>query len=143
MTTKQKKIFLYFFAVLYIISFFLPASHYLSDDLLGIHCAIGVIMGLLMDLDQGIQTIILDIFLILPNFLMILTFFLHKKFHPVLKYLLLLIVLLSTGSWAFTFNYPYLDTQNLELGYWIWFISSTSFMLIVALPMKKQPTVLG
>lgn len=136
MTTKQKKIFLYFFAVLYIISFFLPASHYLSDDLLGIHCAIGVIMGLLMDLDQGIQTIIFDIFLILPNFLMILSFFFHKKFPRFLKYIFSLIVFTSAGYWVFSFGDAV--NSNLQIGYWIWLISSTSFMLMTAFLTEKK-----
>lgn len=143
MTSRQKKRILYILVIVYVISFFLPAVYSMHDTLLGIHCAIYTIMGLIIDLrSQGLQTIIIDIFLILPNFLMIIAFLFHKKFHPLLKYLFLLILFLSAGSWSITFGAYIGESSDLYIGYWLWFLSSTSFMLIAAIPAKKQLVIL-
>lgn len=142
MTIKLKKRILYISAFFYAISFFLPvefSSEYsIEGTLLGFHCAVYIVMLLVIELDSGnIQSIIFDIFLILPNLLMILTLLFHKKFHPLLKYLFLLIVFLSAGSWIFTFQ-TYIHASSLKIGYWLWFLSSTSYMLMVALPKEKK-----
>ncbi|MFT6499986.1 MAG: hypothetical protein ACJASQ_000093 [Crocinitomicaceae bacterium] len=142
MTTKQRKRILYVLAILYLISFCLPvassAEYSLEGTALGFYCAVYVVVLLVIDLDSGnIQAIFFDIFLILPNLLMILTLLFHEKFHPLLKYLFLLIVFLSAGSWIFTFQ-SYIYASSLKIGYWLWFISSTSYMLMVALPKEKK-----
>ncbi|MFT6499987.1 MAG: hypothetical protein ACJASQ_000094 [Crocinitomicaceae bacterium] len=143
MTTRQKKRILYILGILFTISFFLPAVYSMHDMLFGIHCAVYVVMGLIIDLDsQDFQTILFDIFLILPNLLMILAFLFHKKFPPLLKYFFLLIVFLSAGSWSINFGANVSFTSDLYIGYWLWFLSSTSFMLIAAIPAKKQPKIL-
>lgn len=142
MTIRQKKRILYVLAILYLISFSLPveysAEHSVEGTLLGFHCAVYIVMLLVIELDSGnILSILFDIFLILPNLLMILTLLFHKKFHPLLKYLFLLIVFLSAGSWIFTFQ-SYMHASSLKIGYWLWFLSSTSYMLMVALPKRKK-----
>jgi hypothetical protein len=138
MTTRQKTRILFILGILYVISFFLPAVHSLHDTLLGFHCAVYVVVGLIVDLDsESIQTIIFDLFLTLPNLLMLLTFLFHKKFHPLLKYLFLLIVFLSAGYWSIPCQGNIRFNPHLAIGYWLWFVSSTSFMLIAAIPVKK------
>ena len=137
MTIKLKKRILYISAFFYAISFFLPAIYLYPDTLYGLYCAIWVVFGFIIDLDgASIQTLIFDVFLMLPNFLMILSFFFHKKFPRFLKYIFSLIVFTSAGYWVFSFGDAL--NSNLQVGYWMWLISSTSFMLMTAMLSEKK-----
>ena len=141
MTTKQKKRVLLFLGILFAISFCLPVASPSSDDiLLGFYCVVWGVVTFMVDLSSGdFQSIILDILLMLPNLLMILVYFYRKKFSTWFKYFLFFVTLVSAGSWIFTFRlYLHLDDgTNLSIGYWIWFLSISAYMLVSAMPSKK------
>ena len=140
MRSNEKKRVLFILGLLYVISFSLPVIYSIHDVLLGFHCAVWGIIRLVVNLSEGnAREIILDALLILPNILLILAVLFRKRFRPWLKYLFFFITLISAGSWIFTFRiYLQLDDDSvLQMGYWLWFFSITSYMFVVATPTKK------
>ena len=138
MTFKQKNKLLYVFVILYVISFFLPALDGPQDTLYGAHCAVWVVVGFIVDLDNtNFQIILFDIFLMLPNFLMITTFLFRKRLPVFVKYLFSIIVFTSAGYWATEFKGTLPESSYLSIGYWLWFISSTAYMTTATLLPNK------
>ncbi|MFK7784527.1 MAG: hypothetical protein AB8B56_05420 [Crocinitomicaceae bacterium] len=141
MTRIQKKSTLSILSVLFVISFFLPVIYSTEDLLLGFYCAVWGAVIFVMHLSSGdILALLLDILLMLPNVLMILTFLSHEKFSPRMKQLFFILATISAGSWIFTYKL-YLaleDGTNLHVGYWLWLLSLSGYLLIRAIPSKSE-----
>lgn len=141
MTPKQKNLVLSILGGLFAISFFLPVLSCTEEILPGFYCALSGSILFMIHLDSGdILALLLDSFLMLPNLLMIATFLLHKKFRPWLKYLFCILATISAGSWIFTYRtyFALEEEASLHLGYWFWFLSLSSYLLIQAIPAKKS-----
>ncbi len=140
MTLYHKNRTLTVLTILFVLSFFLPVVYSPEDMLLGFHCAVWSFVKLFVDIGSGkFPAILVDIFHILPNILMLVLFVSRKKISLWLKYLFFIIVLLSSGSWIFIAKeYLSMDSITLNVGYWLWFLSSIAYILVDAFPARRE-----
>ena len=130
--SKLSKNLFYVFIILFVLSFFLPSAIADTGTVPGYFCTFLLILGTIHDYNEiGTGPFLFDLFLNLPNLLVILTFFFHKKFHFYLKFLFLIMVFIFMGYWTIVM------LPVLKIGYWVWFLSSTFFMLAALLIKNK------
>jgi hypothetical protein len=110
----QTRVIMRIIALIYIYSFFLPTLEYY-----------GPVYGYRLVLTPFI------ILTLIPNIIVIITFFRYRKFKFSLKIVLAVIVILSSCIWwlvDINTHYPLID--YLLIGYWVWLISCFLIMLV-------------
>lgn len=114
--TKQNiiRVIMWIIALIYIYSYSLPICEY-YDTIYGYELFLTPLIVLT----------------VIPNIIVIITFFGYRKFKFSLKIVLAVIVILSSGFWPLMdINKPYPLIDSLLIGYWVWLISCSLIMLV-------------
>ena len=128
MNTYRKFYFLGF--IIFIFSFFLPATMILTTPVTLYEIALDIFSSLFKS--QSILEYLFALFLNLSNILTILVFILQFKFSLNKLFVFQLIAFISAFYWVASFQ----DLSYFYIGYWIW-LFSLIFMSIVMIIARK------
>jgi hypothetical protein len=124
MNKNAYKIFIF----LFLLSFLLPSFSMgeLGDTMFGFYCAIIVFAQFVEELVEGdFATATFNLFLNLPNLLVILSLFFHQRIPKWLKVIFAVLVFSSAIFWITE------GPSSLLIGYWLWLLSCTGIMMMV------------